>query len=61
VFEVLEMTEDVRHLIRTDSDSSTIDKAAMGAGMTTMIDDGVAKSRAGITSPAEVLRVATIR
>jgi general secretion pathway protein E len=61
VFEVLEMTEDVRHLVRTDSDSSTIDKAAMAAGMTTMIDDGVAKCRAGITSPAEVLRVATIR
>jgi general secretion pathway protein E len=61
VFEVLEMTEDVRHLVRADSDSSTIDKAAIGAGMTTMIDDGVAKSRAGITSPAEVLRVATIR
>ena len=58
VFEVLEMTEDVRHLVRTDSDSSTIDKAAMAAGMTTMIDDGVAKCRAGITSPAEVLRVA---
>jgi general secretion pathway protein E len=61
VFEVLEMTEEVRHLVRTDSDSSTIDKAAMAAGMTTMIDDGVAKCRAGITSPAEVLRVATIR
>jgi general secretion pathway protein E len=61
VFEVLEMTEDVRHLVRTDSDSSTIDKAAMTAGMTTMIDDGIAKCRAGITSPAEVLRVATIR
>ncbi len=61
VFEVLEMTEDVRHLVRTDSDLSTIDKAAMAAGMTTMIDDGVAKCRAGITSPAEVLRVATIR
>ena len=61
VFEVLEMTEDVRHLVRTDSDSSIIDKAAMASGMTTMIDDGVAKCRAGITSPAEVLRVATIR
>jgi general secretion pathway protein E len=61
VFEVLEMTEDVRHLVRTDSDSSTIDQAAMAAGMTTMIDDGVAKCRAGNTSPAEVLRVATIR
>ncbi len=40
---------------------STINSAAVKAGMTTMIDDGVAKCRAGITSPAEVLRVATIR
>jgi general secretion pathway protein E len=61
VFEVLEMTDDVRHLIRTDSDSTTIDSAAINAGMTTMIDDGLAKCRAGTTSPAEVLRVATIR
>ncbi len=61
VFEVLELTEDVRHLVRTDSNSSTIDKAATAAGMTTMIDHGVAKCRAGMTSPAEVLRVATIR
>lgn len=61
VFEVLELTEDVRQLIRADTDSSTIDRTAVAAGMTTMIDDGVAKCRAGITSPAEVLRVATIR
>jgi general secretion pathway protein E len=61
VFEVLEVTEDVRRLIRTDTDSSTIDGAAVAAGMTTMIDDGVVKCRAGVTSPAEVLRVATIR
>ncbi|MGB8036988.1 MAG: ATPase, T2SS/T4P/T4SS family, partial [Pseudolabrys sp.] len=61
VFEVLELTDDVRHLIRADSDSTTIDSAAINAGMTTMIDDGLAKCRAGTTSPAEVLRVATIR
>jgi len=61
VFEALELTEGVRHLVRADTGSSTIDSAAVAAGMTTMIDDGVAKCRAGITSPAEVLRVATIR
>jgi general secretion pathway protein E len=61
VFEGLELTDDVRHLIRADSDSTTIDSAAINAGMTTMIDDGLAKCRAGTTSPAEVLRVATIR
>jgi general secretion pathway protein E len=29
--------------------------------MTTMIDDGLAKCRAGMTSAAEVLRVTTVR
>jgi general secretion pathway protein E len=30
-------------------------------GMTTMIEDGTAKCRAGVTSAAEVLRVTTVR
>jgi general secretion pathway protein E len=30
-------------------------------GMTTMLDDAVAKCRAGITSPAEALRVVALR
>jgi general secretion pathway protein E len=38
-----------------------IDQTAIRNGMTTMIDDGVAKCRAGLTSPAELLRVATAR
>jgi general secretion pathway protein E len=61
VFEILELTHDVRQLIRANSDSSTIDAAAVAVGMTTMVDDGVAKCRAGVTSPTELLRVAAIR
>ncbi len=61
VFEVLELVEDVRKLISAHTDSGTIDAAAIRAGMTTMIDDAVAKCRAGVTSVAEVLRVTTIR
>ena len=38
-----------------------VDKAAIRDGMTTMIDDGLAKIRAGMTSAAEVLRVTTVR
>jgi len=48
-------------LINAQTDGNTIDRAAVQAGMTTMVDDGVAKCRAGITSPSEVLRVTTIR
>jgi general secretion pathway protein E len=61
VFECLEMTETVRGLIRSDTDSGVIEDAAVKSGMTTMIEDAVAKCRAGVTSAAEVLRVTTVR
>ena len=61
VFEVLELTSELRELIRERTDGSKIDAAAIRAGMTTMLDDGLVKCRAGLTSPAEVLRVTTIR
>src|SRR5262249_43245840 len=61
VFEILKIDESVRNLINTQTDGNAIDKAAVQAGMTTMVDDGVAKCRAGITSTNEVLRVTTIR
>jgi general secretion pathway protein E len=38
-----------------------IDEVAIRAGITTMVADGVAKCRAGLTSPAELLRVTTVR
>jgi general secretion pathway protein E len=61
VFEILEINDDVRRLVDTGADSVAIDRAAISGGMTTMVDDGVAKCRAGITSAAELLRVTTIR
>jgi general secretion pathway protein E len=61
VFEILDMVDDVRKLVGAHSDASTLDQAAMRAGMTTMMDDAVAKCRAGVTSAAEVLRVTTVR
>jgi general secretion pathway protein E len=61
VFEILEMSEEVRRLVESQSDWASIDKAAVREGMTTMIDDGLAKIRAGMTSAAEVLRVTTVR
>ncbi|MFD2183672.1 GspE/PulE family protein [Rhodoplanes azumiensis] len=61
VFEILEMSEEVRRLVDEQSDWAAIDKVAIAGGMTTMIDDGLAKCRAGLTSAAEVLRVTTVR
>ena len=61
VFEVLELNNELRELIGEKTDGSKIDQAAIRAGMTTMLDDGIAKCRAGLTSPAEILRVTTTR
>jgi general secretion pathway protein E len=61
VFEILELTNDLRQLIGEKTDGLKIDETAIRAGMTTMLDDGLAKCRAGLTSPAEILRVTTVR
>jgi general secretion pathway protein E len=61
VFEVLELTNELRELIGEKTDGLQIDEIAIRGGMTTMLDDGIAKCRAGLTSPAEILRVTTLR
>ena len=61
VFEILEMTEEVRKLIGPQTDSHVVDSAAMAGGMTTMLADAVAKCRAGLTTVPEVFRVTTVR
>jgi general secretion pathway protein E len=61
VFEILEMSDEVRKLVGPQTDSHTIDTAAMRGGMTTMLADAVAKCRAGSTTVPEVFRVTTVR
>ncbi|WP_249159817.1 GspE/PulE family protein [Bradyrhizobium tropiciagri] len=61
VFEILEMTDEVRKLVGPQTDSHSIDQAAIAGGMTTMLTDAVAKCRAGVTTVPEVFRVTTIR
>ena len=61
VFEVLELDNTLRDLIGEKTDGLKVDQAAIRGGMTTMLDDGIAKCRAGLTSPAEILRVTTAR
>jgi general secretion pathway protein E len=60
VFEVLELTDEVRSLIGKNTDSKLINATAVRDGMTAMVDDAIAKCRNGVTSAAEVLRVTTI-
>ncbi len=57
VFEILTVNEEVRRLILLQSDSETILKAARANGMATMLEDGIDKAAAGLTSLAEIVRV----
>ena len=52
---------EVRNLVGSQTDGSILDRAAIDAGMTTMLDDAVAKCRAGVTTVPETLRVTTVR
>ena len=61
VFEIIEVNDDLRSLIGSTTTAGEIEQAARRGGMTTMLDDAVAKCRAGVTSPAEALRVIALR
>ncbi|WP_409998866.1 GspE/PulE family protein [Bradyrhizobium sp. SZCCHNR1083] len=61
IFEVLELNPEIRSLIQGTADAAVIDRSAILNGMTTMLDDGLEKCRAGATSVAEILRVTTLR
>ena len=61
VFEALEVDGEVRSCIGQQIDSVALDQAARRAGLTTMMDDAIAKCRDGVTTVAEALRVTTAR
>jgi general secretion pathway protein E len=61
IFELLELTDEIRPLVGAEADATLIDDAAIRAGMTTMSDDAVEKCRAGMTAAPEVLRVTSAR
>jgi general secretion pathway protein E len=61
VFEALEVDGEVRSCIGRQIDSIALDQAARRAGLTTMMDDAIAKCRDGVTTVAEALRVTTAR
>ncbi|MEJ1159966.1 GspE/PulE family protein [Prosthecomicrobium sp. N25] len=61
IFEVLEVSEPIRRLILSGSDDRAVEAEARREGMSTMIEDGRAKSLDGSTSVDEVFRVAALR
>lgn len=58
IHELLLMNDEVRHLVLQRAGSEQIYRAARSSGMRTMFEDGVGKALQGLTSLAEVLRVA---
>ncbi|MBI5105606.1 MAG: Flp pilus assembly complex ATPase component TadA [Solirubrobacterales bacterium] len=57
IFEVLELDEEIRRLVLKRASADEIAEVAVGKGMLRLRDDGLRKIKAGLTSPAEVLRV----
>ena len=57
IYELLVMSDEVRRLVVEGADANVIRKAACGAGMKTLRQDGAAKVIRGITTIEEVLRV----
>jgi type II secretory ATPase GspE/PulE/Tfp pilus assembly ATPase PilB-like protein len=60
IFEVLEVTNNIKKLISAKEDSDSIVKQAVADGMNTMLDDGLMKVVKGITTIEEVLRVTKV-
>ncbi len=60
IFEVLEVSKEMKKLLTQKNDSDVILKQAVSEGMTTMLDDGLNKVVRGLTTLEEVLRVTRV-
>ena len=60
LFEVLEVSPEIKKLIIQKSDSDVIAREAISEGMTTMLDDGLEKVKKSTTTLEEVLRVTKV-
>ncbi|MEK9143134.1 MAG: GspE/PulE family protein [Patescibacteria group bacterium] len=60
IFEVINMSENIKKRIIDKNDSDVIAKEAIAEGMTTMLDDGLDKVVCGFTTIEEVLRVTKV-
>jgi len=57
IFEVMEMDHDLRELIVARASSENLAGAAIKNGMSTMLEDGIKKAFAGLTTIMEVIRL----
>jgi type IV pilus assembly protein PilB len=57
VYQLLEMSEELSQLASAKASREEIERAAIGEGMRTLWDDGIAKVGAGLTSVEELARI----
>jgi general secretion pathway protein E len=57
IFEMMELNDEIRHLIMRNSDAAEIAAAARRSGMRTLREDGWQKVESGLTTAGEVMRV----
>lgn len=57
VFEILEVSKEIRRLIAEKADADLINQQAIKEGMTSMLDDAMTKVQQGLTTIEEVIRV----
>jgi len=57
IFEILTMSDEIRMMMTRNANTSDVRVQALKDGMTSMMNDGMRKVKAGITTPSEVLRV----
>ncbi len=57
IFEVLEITDDIRKRVMEKANADQIQTQAIKNGMTTMMEDGISKAFHGITTVEEIIRV----
>ena len=57
IFEILEITSDIKELILNRADSDQIKAKAIEQGMITMMEDGFSKAVSGQTSLEEIFRI----
>lgn len=60
IFEILEISKEIRKLITERKDADVIAQQAIREGMITMLEDGLQKVSKGITSIEEILRVTKV-
>ena len=59
IYEIMPVTDKLRQLIAQRGSESGLRHAAVSGGMVSMGEDGLAKVKAGMTTPEELLRVVT--